>query len=118
MSWLLNTREVEGVTIVDVQSFSILLHDKYKTLKEATDELLKKGEKKILLNLDNVGYVDSSGIGELVDCLRTANQLYSAQFKLLHVQKKVRDLLVSTRLLGVFEIFDDEEAAVRSFAVK
>jgi anti-sigma B factor antagonist len=114
MSWLLNTREVEGVTIVDVQSFSILLHDKYKTLKEATDELLKKGKKKILINLANVGYIDSFGIGDLVDCFGTA-KLYSAQFKLLHVQKKVRDLLLSTRLLGVFEIFDDEEDAVRSF---
>ena len=115
MSWLLNTREVGDVTIIDVQSFSILLHDKYQTLKEATDELLKKGEKQILLNLDNVGYVDSSGIGELVDCFRTANQLYSAQFKLLHVQKKVRDLLLSTRLLGAFEVFDNEAKAVRSF---
>lgn len=116
MSWLLRTREVAGVTIVDVLSFNILLAEEYCSLKDAVEELLRKGKKKILINLDLVEYIDSLGIGDLVDCYGLVKGR-SAQVKLLHVRKKVHELLTSTRLVGVFEIFGNEEEAVRSFDV-
>jgi anti-sigma B factor antagonist len=111
---LLRTREVDCVTIVDVLSFNVLLDEAYCNLRDAVDELLKKGVRKIIINMDSVGYIDSLGIGDLVDTYSSAKGR-SAQIKLLHVHKKVHDLLVSTRLAGVFEIFDNEQDAVRSF---
>ena len=78
-------------------------------------ELLGKGQKKILLNLEGVSYIDSSGLGELVSSYTTAaNQ--GAKVKLLNVQKKVNDLLQITKLYTVFDSFTDEAAAVMSFS--
>jgi anti-sigma B factor antagonist len=84
-------------------------------LRDGIRDLVSKGNKKILLNLGDVSYIDSSGIGELVSGFTSvANQ--GGQLKLLHLTKRVRDLLQITKLYTVFEVFDDEAAAVRSFA--
>ena len=109
-----NIREVDGVSIVDL-SGRIILGEGSGVLRETVRELLGKGQKKILLNLGDVSYIDSSGLGELVSSYTTAaNQ--GAKVKLLNVQKKVNDLLQITKLYTVFDSFIDEAAAVMSFS--
>ena len=109
-----NIREVDGVSIVDL-SGRITLGEASGQLRETVRELLGKGQKKIVLNLGDVSYIDSSGLGELVSSYTTAaNQ--GAKVKLLNVQKKVDDLLQITKLYTVFDSFNDEVAAVLSFS--
>ena len=83
-------------------------------LRDTVRELLSKGQKNVLLNLGDVSYIDSSGLGELVSSYTSAaNQ--GAKVKLVHVQKKVHDLLQITKLYTVFESFEDESAGIGSF---
>jgi anti-sigma B factor antagonist len=106
-------REVNGVVIVDL-SGRITLGEASGKLRDTVRDLLSKGNKKILLNLGDVTYIDSSGLGELVSSYTTAaNQ--GAKVKLLNVQKKVDDLLQITKLYTVFDSFTDESKAVASF---
>jgi anti-sigma B factor antagonist len=84
------------------------------TLRDTVRELLAKGQKKILLNLAEVNYIDSSGIGELVSAFTTTKN-QSGELKLLNLTKKVNDLLQITKLYTVFDVKDDEAAAVKSF---
>jgi anti-sigma B factor antagonist len=101
------------VTVIDV-SGRITLGEGSSNLREGIRELVAKGSKKILLNLGEVSYIDSSGIGELVSGFTSmANQ--GGQLKLLNLTKRVRDLLQITKLYTVFEVHDDEASAVRSF---
>ena len=113
MSIKASTRQVDKVTIVDI-SGRITLGEGSSTLREAVRDLLSKGQKKILLNLGDVSYIDSSGIGELVSSFTSVNN-QGGQLKLLNLQKKVHDLLQITKLYTVFEVHTDEAAAVRSF---
>ncbi len=114
MSAMLSPRQVGDVTVVDV-SGRITLGEGSSNLREGIRDLATKGHKKILLNLSEVSYIDSSGIGELVSGFTTvANQ--AGQLKLLNLTKRVRDLLQITKLYTVFEVYDDEATAVRSFA--
>ena len=76
--------------------------------------LLEQGNKKVLVNLGGVDYVDSSGIGELVSCYTTTKN-QGGQLKLLNLTKKIKDLLQITKLLTVFETFDSEDEALRSY---
>jgi anti-sigma B factor antagonist len=76
--------------------------------------LLDEGKKKVLLNLGDVSYVDSSGIGELVSSYTTTNN-NGGHLKLLNLTKKIKDLLMITKLLTVFETFENEQSAVGSF---
>jgi anti-sigma B factor antagonist len=108
-----NTRQVDGVTVVDL-SGRITLGEGSTILRDTVRELLGRGQKKILLNLGDVNYIDSSGIGELVSGYTTVTN-QGGQLKLLNLTKKVRDLLQITKLITVFDIFDEETAAVRSF---
>lgn len=108
-----STRQVSGVTIVDM-SGRITLGEGSVILRDAIKDLLAKGQKKILLNLGDVSYIDSSGIGELVSGY-TAVKNKSGDLKLLHLTKKVRDLLQITKLYTVFDVFTDESTALRSF---
>jgi len=85
-------------------------------LRESIDELLAENRRKILLNLSEVAFLDSSGIGELVSGLKTAHR-FGADLKLLNVGERVYSTLDMARLLPTFEIFKDEEEAVRSFDV-
>ncbi len=107
------TRQVNGVTIVDC-SGRITLGEGSVVLRDAVRELLAKGDKKILLNLGDVNYIDSSGIGELVSAYTTVKN-QGGELKLLNLTKKVHDLLQITKLYTVFDVKDDEAAAVKSF---
>lgn len=108
-----NTRQVDGVTVVDL-SGRITLGEGSTILRDTVRELLGRGQKKILLNLGDVNYIDSSGIGELVSGYTTVTN-QGGQLKLLNLTKKVRDLLQITKLYTVFDVFDEETVAVRSF---
>ena len=113
MSFSTSMREVDGVVIVDL-SGRITLGEASGKLRDTVRDLLSKGNKKILLNLGDVTYIDSSGLGELVSSYTTAaNQ--GAKVKLLNVQKKVDDLLQITKLYTVFDSFTDESKAVGSY---
>ncbi len=114
MSAKLTTRQVGDVTVVDVAG-KITLGEGASALRTTLRDLAANGHKKLLLNLAEVSYIDSSGIGELVSAFTTvANQ--GGAVKLLNLTKRVQDLLQITKLYTVFDVFDDEPAGVRSFA--
>ena len=113
MSLKAENRQVDGVTVVDL-SGRIVLGEATTTLREALQNLVSQGQKKILLNLGDVSYIDSSGLGALVGGYTTLTG-QSGQLKLLNLTKKVQDLLQITKLLTVFEVFSDEATAVQSF---
>jgi len=108
-----NSRQVNGVTVVDM-SGRITLGEGSVVLRDTIRDLLSKGQKKILLNLGNVTYIDSSGIGDLVSAF-TSVRNQGGELKLLNLTKKVHDLLQITKLYTVFDIKDDETAAVGAF---
>jgi len=108
-----STRQVSGVTVVDMNG-RITLGEGSVILREAVKDLLAKGQKKILLNLGDVTYIDSSGIGELVSAF-TSVRNQGGELKLLNLTKKVHDLLQITKLYTVFDIKDDEASAVQSY---
>jgi anti-sigma B factor antagonist len=108
-----NTRRIEGVNIVDL-SGRITIGEGTIILKDAVRNLLQRNEEKILLNLADVSYIDSSGIGELVSSFTTVGN-QGGKLKLLNLTKKVHDLLSITKLLTVFDVFEDEAKAIQSF---
>ena len=114
MSAKLNPRQVGDVTVVDV-SGRITLGEGSSNLREGIRDLVAKGNKKILLNLGEVSYIDSSGIGELVSAFTSVTN-QGGHLKLLNLTKRVKDLLQITKLYTVFEVHEDEAKAVRSFA--
>jgi len=107
------TRQIGDVAILDV-SGRITLGEGNIMLREIVRELVDKGNNKILLNLHDVGYVDSSGVGELVKTYATVRN-QGGQLKLLNPSKRVSDLLRTTRLASVFDIQADEASAIQSF---
>ena len=113
MSMKSSTREVNGVTVVDL-SGRITLGEGSVMLRDLVRDLLAKGNKKILLNLGDVTYIDSSGIGELVSAFTTVRN-GGGELKLLNLTKKVHDLLQITKLYTVFDIKDDEASAIASY---
>ena len=114
MSVKLNTRQVGDVNVVDVAG-RITLGEGSSALRDLLREMVGKGDKKILLNLGEVSYIDSSGIGELVSGFTTVTNS-GGQLKLLGLNKRVKDLLQITKLYTVFDVHEDEAGAVRSFA--
>jgi anti-sigma B factor antagonist len=108
-----SSRQINGVTVVDM-SGRITLGEGSVILRDTIRDLLGKGQKKILLNLGDVTYIDSSGIGELVSAF-TSVRNQGGELKLLNLTKKVHDLLQITKLYTVFDIKDDEAVAVGSF---
>lgn len=114
MSAKLNTRQVDDVTVIDV-SGRITLGDGASGIRDAVRDLTAQGHKKILLNLSDVSYIDSAGIGELVAGYTSVANLQGTM-KLLGLTKRVKDLLQITKLYTVFDIHDDEAHAIRSFA--
>jgi len=110
----LNTRQVGDVSVIDVAG-RITLGEGSSALRDALRELVGKNHKKILLNLGEVSYIDSSGIGELVSGFTTVTNS-GGQLKLLNLNKRVKDLLQITKLYTVFDVHDDEAGAVRSFS--
>jgi anti-sigma B factor antagonist len=109
----IHTREVGDVTIVDL-SGRITLGEETDVLRKTIRDLVAKETKKIVLNLANVSYIDSSGVGELVSSY-TAVRNSGGELKLLNLTKKVHDLLQVTKLYTIFDIKDNEFMAVKSF---
>lgn len=107
-------RRVEGVTVVDMNG-KLTLGAGDVQLRQVVRGLLDRGEKAILLNMADVSYMDSAGVGELVASYSTAES-HQARLKLLNLTSKVRDLLQFTQLITVFDTYDDEREAVSSFS--
>ena len=107
------TREYSGITLVDL-SGRIALGDGSALLRKTIRDLLEEGRVRIILNLGDVNYIDSSGIGELVSGF-TAVRNRGGELKLLNLTKKVNDLLQLTKLFTVFDVYNDESSAVGSF---
>lgn len=114
MSVKLTTRQVGDVTVIDAVG-RITLGEGSSIFRDTLKDLTAKGSKKLLLNLGEVTYIDSSGIGEMVSGFTSVTN-QGGQLKLLNLTKRVKDLLQITKLYTVFEVFDDEAAAVRSYA--
>lgn len=114
MSARLTTRQVGDVTVIDAVG-RITLGEGSALLRDTVKNLVAAGNKKLLLNLGEVNYIDSSGVGELVYGYTTVTS-QQGQFKLLNLTKRVEDLLQITKLYTVFEVHDDETRAVRSFS--
>jgi anti-sigma B factor antagonist len=108
-----STRQVDGITVVDL-SGRITLGEGSVVLRDTVRDLLAKGDRKMLLNLGEVTYIDSSGIGELVSAFTTVRN-QGGELKLLNLTKKVHDLLQITKLYTVFDVKDDEAVAISSF---
>ena len=113
MALTIDTREVGQVTILDVRG-RIVLGDEIHQLRDAVRGLVAEGKTKIILNLAEVDYIDSSGVGELVGCFTTVRNA-GGELKLLNLSQKVHDVLHVTKLYTVFDIRDDEFTAVKSF---
>jgi anti-sigma B factor antagonist len=113
MNMTTSTRQVGGVSIVDI-SGRIVLGEESAALRDLVCDLLSKGHKKILFNLGEVNYIDSSGLGHLVSAF-TSVRKREGELKLLNLTNKVHDVMQITRLYTVFDILDDEAAAVKSF---
>jgi anti-sigma B factor antagonist len=113
MKMTTSTREIHGVAIVDVTG-RIVLGEESAALRDLVCDLLIKGHKKILLNLGDVNYIDSSGLGLLVSAFTSARK-QDGELKLLNLTNKVHDVMQITKLYTVFDIMNDEGVAVRSF---
>jgi len=109
----INTRNEEGVVILDVVG-KLTIGEGDVVLREEFRDALDRGAKKLLLNLQGVKTMDSSGLGELIRCKATAAKA-EAVVKLVHVEDKVQEVLEMTRLIGVFDTFNDEIDAVASY---
>jgi anti-sigma B factor antagonist len=107
------SREVDGVVVLDLNG-RITLGEGSVQLRDAIRGLIGQGKKNVLLNMGEVSYIDSSGLGELVSAYTTAKN-QQAEVKLLKLTRKVHDLLQLTKLYTVFDIKDDEASAIASF---
>lgn len=108
------TRQVGSVTVVDITG-RIVIGEECAGVRALISDLLAKGHKQILFNLGDVNYIDSAGLGQLVSAF-TSVKKQGGELKLLKLTNKVHDLMQVTRLYTVFDIADDETAAVQSFA--
>lgn len=111
--------KIEMRTIGDIRvldcSGKITLGEGTMTVRNTVLDILKSGDRKIILNLADVNYIDSSGIGELVSTYTTVTS-NNGQLKLLNLTKKINELLQMTKLLTVFQVYDNESAALASFS--
>jgi len=114
MSLTINVRESANVVILDLDG-RITIGEAVTSLRDTIKEMLDGGQKSILLNLANVSYIDSTGLGQFVGSFATVTSR-GGQLKLLNLQKKLQELMQITKLMTVFETFTSEAAAVRSFA--
>jgi anti-sigma B factor antagonist len=116
MSLKISVRHVDSVAVIDL-SGRITLGEAAGSLRDRIKELVTGQSKDILLNLADVTYIDSSGLGELVGAFATVNNR-SGRLKLLGLQPRVHELMHLTKLYSVFEIFTDEATAIRSFQAR
>ena len=110
----IDSRIVGDIHFLDCRG-KITLGEGTTSVRTTVGNILKSGGKKIVLNLADVNYIDSSGVGELVSTYTTVAK-HGGQLKLLSLTKKIRDVLAITRLLTVFQVYDSEPATVASFA--
>lgn len=113
MSMKAVTRQVGDVTVIEC-SGQIKLGEGSSTLRDTVKDLLSKGNKKLLIDLGEISYIDSSGIGELISAFTSAKN-QGGEMKLLHLTKKIEGLLQITKLYTVFDVKDDEAAAIAAF---
>ena len=112
----ISTRQVDGITVIDARG-RITLGDGDVRLRDTIRELLANGHRKLLLNLAEVSYIDSSGLGVLVGAYTTVRN-QGGELQLVKLTKRVRDLLQITKLYTVFTVTDDEIAAIQSLNMK
>ena len=112
MSMVLNPRRLDDVVILDL-SGRITIGEGTLIIRDHLQKLLNAGDRKFLLNLSDVDYIDSSGLGELVTAFTTVRNK-GGQLKLLNLTKRVQDLLQITKLLTVFEAFNSEAEALKT----
>jgi anti-sigma B factor antagonist len=112
MSMVLNARRLDDVVILDL-SGRITMGEGTLVLRDQILKMLAAGDRKFLLNLTNVNYIDSSGLGELVTSFTTVRN-QDGQLKLINLTRRVQDLLQITKLLTVFEVFNSEAEALKS----
>ncbi len=113
MALKLTNREVDGVSVIQLEG-RIVLGEESTALRERVKSLLANNKKNIVLNMDNVTYIDSSGLGALVAAHHSARS-QNASLKLSNLGSRFQEVLQVTKLLTVFEVYDSEAAAVRSF---
>jgi anti-sigma B factor antagonist len=109
----IETRTIGDIQILDC-SGKITLGEGTMTVRNAVRDILKNNGKKIILNLSDVNYIDSSGVGELVSTYTTVTNS-GGKLKLLNLTKKIQELLAITKLLTVFDVYDSEQTALASF---
>ena len=109
-----SSRKAGKVTIIDLEG-KILLGDGDIEIKQTVDDLIRKGQTQILLNLAKVPYVDSAGLGEIIRCF-TALRKGGGMLKLLAPNRRLLDLFTITKLVNVFDCYEDEATALASFS--
>ena len=110
----IDERKAGDVTILDLKG-RVMLGEGDELLKDKVNSLVNQGHKKIILNLADVPYIDSAGLGEVVRTYTTVSR-QGGSLKLLNLTKRITDLLSITKLLTVFETYESEDEAVRSFS--
>lgn len=116
MSLKISIRHVENVAVIDLHG-RVTLGEAAGSLRDTIKDLSAKENKNILLNMENVSYIDSSGLGEIVGAFATVSNR-GGRLKLLGLQQRINDLMQLTKLYSVFEIFTDETAAIRSYQIR
>lgn len=114
MALKITQREMDGVAVMALEG-RIVLGEESNALREQVKALLAKGQKKIVLNMDNVTYIDSAGLGTLVASHHSAKS-QNAGLRLSNLGSKFQEVLQVTKLLTVFDVYDSEAAAIRSFS--
>ena len=114
MSLKINVRESDHVVILDLNG-RITIGEEAASMRDTIKELLESGQKNILLNLAEVSYIDSTGLGQFVGSFATVTSR-GGQLKLLNLQKRLQELMQITKLITVFESYNNEATAVRSYA--
>jgi anti-sigma B factor antagonist len=109
-------RVIEGVSVLDLGG-KIVLGEGDLQIKERIRDLLADGQRRILLNLGDVSYIDSAGLGALISGYTTVKR-ESGQLKLVNLTKRIQDLLAITKLITVFDTYDSEKEAIASFTAR
>ena len=112
----ISERQIGDVTVIDL-SGKLSNSDESGHLKEKVSSVFFQGRKQVLINVKDLSYIDSSGLGELVACLATARR-NNGEVKISNLGKRVQDLMIMTKLLAVFDAHDSEESALTAFATK
>ena len=113
MSLKLNTRDVKGIVIIDVNG-RLTMGEAVADIRNEIRDQVEQGARKVLLNLAEVSYIDSAGLGELTAAF-TSMKNRGGQLKLLSLTKRVHDLMQITKLYTVFDVYDDEKTALASY---